>query len=36
MAGNFYTDAQNLHRADKGLVLKEVEIRAYKYSDKQP
>jgi hypothetical protein len=35
-AGNFYTDAQNLHRTDKRLVLKEVAIRAYEYSDTYP
>jgi hypothetical protein len=36
MAGSFYTGAQNLHQTDKRLVLKEVDIRAYEYSDTYP
>jgi hypothetical protein len=33
MAERFYTDAQHLRQKDKRLVLKEVDIRAYVYSD---
>jgi hypothetical protein len=33
---SFYTDAQNLHRTDKRLVLKQVDITAYEYSETYP
>jgi hypothetical protein len=36
ITGSFFTEAQNLHRTDKRLVLNEVVIRAYEYSDTLP